>query len=116
MCKIFQIVGINTTKKELRRNLVGIAKKIAHIANEQDFLIDAIGTHKEFKKALAELFDVPEHMTLHYRNQRGSNNYEPANCLLGLGDSNVPTSVVERVSHALHSDSNNHSRHTRMAR
>ena len=79
MCKIFQIVGINTTKKELRRNLVGIAKKIAHIANEQDFLIDAIGTHKEFKKALAELFDVPEHMTLHYRNQRGSNNSIPQN-------------------------------------
>jgi hypothetical protein len=105
MCQVFQIVGINTTKKELRRNLVGIAKKIAHIANEQDFLIDAIGTHKEFKKALAALFDVPEEMTLHYRNQRGSNSYEGANCLLGLGDSNVPASVVERVSHALHSDS-----------
>lgn len=54
---------------------------------------------------MADLFDVPEEMTLHYRNQRGSNSYEQATCLLGLGDSNVPASVIERVSHALHSDS-----------
>ncbi|MGB0385388.1 MAG: hypothetical protein ACPGWR_11240, partial [Ardenticatenaceae bacterium] len=100
--QLFQIKGLNLTKKELERNLPNLVAKVAYLANQHRWQFETLITHKEHEDAIADMLQI--HTTLHYRNQRGSNSMKGSKCHLVFGNPNVPTSAILRKAHALRSD------------